>query len=516
MLIELPPEAIHELRLIKQEEIRLLRQREELVKKFGLKYYTPHAKQDAFHRAGGRFKSRAVFAGNRFGKSDCGCAEDCAQALGHRPWLPLSDPARTAGIPQRPQKVLVITTDWGKVDEIFTSQRGTMGKVWKYLPQGFVKSKKTNHSGAIEVMDCENGSLIQFDTVESFKKNPQSAESSDWDVIHVDEPCPEKMFNAHARGLIDRDGQEDVTLTPLREPWIYDRFYGDQDTRSMVEAGGAHVLDRKGEELWSVTGSIWDNPYLSERAIARYLNNLDDPEERECREKGIPLQFAGLIYKEFETALHIMQRVPDEWDDFDRPPANWPVYLQLDPHPQTPIAGLLCTVSNTHRRYIFNEIWKKGIAKEIAKEVFDKIGPRWLVRALGDPSVFNRDQLTDSCQADDFGEHGLWLDRAVKDLDRGILAVKAALKERYSDGLPAWMVSPKCKRFIYEIKRWHWDKDNKPIDRDDHTLECFYRMVLDNPTWTERSSGTFVDPFNLPIEGLERSERWESRDYTLN
>lgn len=515
MIAELTPEGMAELRVLKQEEIRLLKAREELVKKFGLKYYSPHAKQDAFHRAGMRVKSRAVFAGNRFGKSDCGAAEDCAQALGYRPWLKPNDPAYRGGIPQRPQKVLVITTDWGKVDEIFTSRRGVGGKMWKYLPQGFVKSCKTNHSGAVETMECENGSLIQFDTVESFKKNPQGIESSDTDVIHVDEPCPEKMFNAAARGLIDRDGCEYFTLTPLREPWIYDRFYGDQDTRSMVEAGGAHVLTNKGFDYWSVTGSIWDNPYLTEQAIGRYLNTLD-PEERECRESGIPLQFAGLIYKDFNTAVHLMQNLPEGWEDFDIPPRDWPVYLQLDPHPQTPVAGLLCTVSNTERKYIFNEVWNKGTCEDIAKLVLSFIGDRRLVRALADPSVFNKDQLTASCQADDFGAHGLWLDRAIKDLDRGIKSVQAALRERRSDGLPGWMFSPKLKRFVYEIKRWHWDKDNRPVDKDDHTLECLYRMVLDDPQWVDTKASEYVDLDSMPIEGLRSDERWSNRDYSLN
>ena len=510
--IELSKDDLAALRALREEEIRIRKQRINQVRDFGLKYYNPHPKQKAFHAAG-NYKRRAVFAGNRFGKSDCGAAEDCAQALGHRPWLPETSPECRIGIPQRPQKILILTTDWQKVDEIFTSQRGTqVGKLWKYLPRGFVTSTKRNHSGALEIMECANGALIQFDTVESFKKNPQGAESSHWDVIHVDEPCPQKMYAAHARGLMDRGGQAYFTLTPLKEPWIYDMFYGDGDTLGMVQRGAANIHN---STYWSVTGSIWDNIYLDEADINLYLSELD-PEERECREKGIPLQFAGLIYKEFESAVHIMRHLPKGWLDFDSPPDDWPVYLQLDPHPQTPSAGLLCTVDeNNIRRYIFNEIWYRGTCDEVAKEFFEKLGNRYLVRALGDPSIFNEDKLTGSCAADDFGAAGLWLDRAVKDLDRGILAVKKALKARDVNGDPLWLFSPYLRRFVYEIKRWHWDKDNKPTDKDDHTLECMYRMVLDDPRWAQRAQTTFVDPMESPITGLTNEERFEKRDYTF-
>lgn len=509
-LIELSDDDRAELREIKQEQIRLLATKQKLILDNGLKYYDPHPKQDAFHRAG-RFKRRAVFAGNRFGKSDCGAAEDSAQAVGARLWIPEGDPARYEGIPRRPQKILIVTTDWGKVDEIFTNERGAdTGKLWKFLPRGFVVSKKRNHgSGAIETMECENGSLIQFDTVESFKKNPQGAESSNWDVIHIDEPCPEAMYSAHARGMVDRGGQAYFTLTPLKEPWIYDRFFGEDNIREAIELGRPRLYKN---DNWSITGSIWDNPYLSEANIIRYLTEDCPEEERECREKGIPLQFAGLIYKEFESAVHTYRDVPIGWDDFDSPPKGWPVYLQLDPHSQTPCAGLLATVSPESRKFVYDEVWMRGIASAVVADMLRKIGGRQLINPQCDPSAFNEDALSGTCWADDFGALGLWFDRAPKQLDRGIKAVQAALLSRFIDGTPEWVFSPLLKRFVYEIKRWHWDKENKPKDKDDHTLECLYRMVLSKPEWVE-PAGYYKQVDDLAIvNGLDSDERWERRE----
>lgn len=495
-----------ELLQIKRQEANLLRRRQQLIKENGILHYSPHPKQDAFHRAG-EFKRRGVFAGNRFGKSDCGAAEDVAQAMGERIWYPKTDPARYAGIPQRPQKILIITNDWGKVDEIFTSERGEMGKLWRFFPRGFIKSKKRNHSGAIETMECINGSLIQFDTVESFKKNPQSAESSDWDVIHGDEPCPEAMYNAHARGLMDRNGKSYFTLTALKERWIPDLFFGDESADTIVRRGSANVFNKN---FWSITGSIWDNPYLSEEAITLFLDSLNDPEERECRETGIPLQFAGLIYKEFNRQLHLLQSVPKGWADAYTPPLDWPVYIQIDPHPQTPVATLLCTVDPTGRKYLFDEIWRNGIVREICEDILEKVDCRLIVRAKADPCAFNEDRLTGTCWADDFALHGLPIDRAIKDLARGIKATKAALRSRMSDGMPEWMVSPACKRFLWEIARWAWDKDDKPVDKNDHLMECFYRMVLEAPTYVSREDDRFENN-DLEMTGLSDDDRQVTR-----
>jgi hypothetical protein len=146
-----------------------------------------------------------------------GAAEDCAWLLHERPWYPPNHLARTGGIPQHPVKGLVITIDWDMVDAIWTSERGTEGKIWKFLPPELIKSKKRNHSGAIDTVECTNGSLLKFDTVKSYMANPMGSESFDWDFIHVDEPSPEGMFKAQARGLVDRRGSAWFTLTPLRE-----------------------------------------------------------------------------------------------------------------------------------------------------------------------------------------------------------------------------------------------------------------------------------------------------------
>lgn len=303
-----------ELVLLKQRKLQLLTAKVTAIKQDSLPFYRPHPKQDLFHRS--LQKRRGVFTGNRFGKSFMGVAEDCAWLRGERPWYPADDPARLGGIPQRPVKGLIIATDWDKVKEIFSGQDG---KLWKFLPRnGFIKNVSRNHSGAIDTIIC-NGpfglSSLRFDTVKSFMSNPQGSESSDWDFIHVDEPCPEGMFKAAARGLVDRNGFAWFTLTALREPWITDAF----DVGGIFD-GISSVIE----------GTIYDNIYLSKEAIRDYEATLTE-DEKECRLFGKPLHKAGLVYKCFQQDKHVLTTLPRGWLSWIEPPKDWSYYLYIDP-----------------------------------------------------------------------------------------------------------------------------------------------------------------------------------------
>jgi len=495
-----------ELFALQRRKARLLADKLTLIKQNGLAFYRPSPKQDAFHR-NGAVKRRMVRAGNRFGKSTMGCAEDCAWARGERSWYPTGDSARYAGIPRHPTKGLIITTDWDKVDEIWTSERGdSPGKIWKFLPKSAIVSKKRNHSGAIDTIEVKSAlydgnSLIRFDTVKSFKSNPQGSESSDWDWIHVDEPCPEAMFKGAARGLIDRGGSAWFTLTPLTEFWINDYFFP-QDTGGLARLG-----------VWAETATTYENPYLNAADIEEYAATLSD-EEKECRLRGIPLHLAGLVYKCFSWDRHVLKEVPKGWESWVKPPLNWPLYVHIDPHPQTPHAVLFCTVSPFGHRFYFYDIFKKCGIAELAADVLSFTKGYKVVSCHADPLAFiehpvpNAKRGTEyTSMAMDFEDNGLFVEKATKALEHGILRVNEQLAVK--DPAPVIQFSPYCKRTLWEIQRYCWDeKENRPIDKDDHMMENLYRSELSEPRWVEPSAkDTEVRDFDITSPRWSDDER---------
>ena len=450
---------------------KLLQQKAELLAQNPLKYYKPQPKQDAFHRAGD-VKHRAVFAGNRFGKSLMGVNEDGAWLQGERPWYPIGDPDRYKGIPQHPVKLLCITTDWDLVDSIFTSQRGEGGKLWKALPRGFVKAVRRNHSGSIDMVECINNSVMRFDTVKSFLTNPQGAESTDWDGVHIDEPCCEDHYKAVSRGLIDRGGKDWFTLTPKREPWIYDKFHARSDEGEMLESSNKN-------NHWSIRGSTYENKYLSKAEIDDFNDSLSD-DERTCMIEGIPLELSGMIYKEFSYSKHVYKVVPTGWEDLHLPPKDWPVWVLIDPHPQTPSMVLMCAVDPHQRIWYFDEIFQKLMIIDLADEILKKTKRFNRVKYVCDPLAFIKHPVTGAqSMAEDFYRKGVPVLQSVKDLQGGIMRVKQELKK--PDRL--WF-SMRLRETMYEFGHYVWDeRENKPKDKDDHAMECLYRSLMENPRY---------------------------------
>lgn len=482
------PEIHGDLAALRLRKLQLKTEKLKLLRKFGLLHYRPHPKQDAFHRAA-KFKHRMVRAGNRFGKSQMGCAEDCAWLLGERPWYPRTEEARYVGIPKRPVKGLVITTDYDKVNEIWTSQEGHRpGKLWQLLPADFVKNTHRNSSGCIDAVFCQNGSALYFDTVKSWANNKQSAESSDWDFVHVDEPCPHALYNAHARGLMDRGGSSWFTLTPLQEVWINDMFFPRRLGHTDLSKPNQTVFTSGTK--WSTVGTTYDNPYLKAEDIKEYEDSLD-ADERACRIQGLPLELAGRVYKEFDWDKHVLKDLPIGWEDFRHPPRNYTLYYGIDPHPQTPHAVLFCAVSPQGQKFFFNEIFHHCVISELAGLIHEIADPYYVARAKCDPLAYISDPITGTTIEEEFYSHGIFVEKATKALSVGILKVKAELKKKDA-GL---YFSPELEETLWEFERYVWDKDNKPVDKDDHMMENLYRLLMDDLPYVDQATIK-----NVPIE----------------
>lgn len=468
--------SVVELEVLLRRQNEVARQQLSAIKEYGLPFYRPHTKQAAFHAAA-VFKRRMVRSGNRFGKSKMGVCEDCAWLVHERPWLSKGDPLRILGLPQRPVKGLVITTDWDKVGEIFTDR--LTGKLWKELPKGYVKVATKNHQGVIDYIECQDGSVLRFDTVKSFQTNPQGSESSDWDFIHVDEPCPELQWKAQARGLIDRGGSAWFTLTPLSEPWINDFFFPERGQTAFEDRLSGNPY------RWSISGSTRDNIYLSKEDIDMFEGTLSE-DEKQCRISGIPLYLSGMVYKEFQYDKHVLKKLPKGWESYNCPPVDYTLFYAIDPHPQTPHAVLFVAVDPLGNLYVFDEIFEhcKGGTKELARKIqcvrsrFPTIG-----REICDPLAYIESPTDERCMADDFLEGGLLVEKATKALSAGILAVTAELSKEK----PRIFFAPNLTRTLWEFNHYIWDPKgtNKPKDENDHMMENLYRLILEKPFYIE-------------------------------
>lgn len=471
---------------VARRELALEKRKAALRAENQISFYCPHPKQASFHAAA-LFHYRYARTGNRFGKSEMGAAEDVAFALGYRPWIPEGNPLRTLGIPLHPTKGLIVTTDWDKSTEVFTStEEGTnQGKLFKYIPKSKLLGYTKNHSGAIDTLRVRHisggVSVIHLDTVKSFKQNPLGQESSVWDWIHYDEPPPEAMFKAQVRGTIDRGGRCWFTCTPLEEPWIDAMFIPDLQDQTKLN------LDVQHGDFWMMTGSTDDNPYNRKADVERVMA-LYTEEERETRRSGIPKAYSGLVCKEFHWDIHVRKEAPIGWKNWETPPEDYTLRLAIDYHPRKPHHALFIATSPNEYQYVFGEVFLSCLMYELVAECRLVLGLRELtVPGLIDPLASMENRVTDITAIDEVIRLGLPVMPATKDPHNGILKIKELLKARDRNGLPMLQVNPSCRRFLFEIARgWVWDGEtNKPKKENDDAMENFYRLCLQGLPYIE-------------------------------
>lgn len=484
-----------------RREIEIEKRIRQLRRDNAIEFFRPHAKQEQFYAAA-NFRYRYARTGNRFGKSEMGAAEDVAWAIGYRPWYPPNHPLRTLGIPSRPTKGLIITTDWDKSTEVFTELSGEkVGKLIKYIPKECLGRPTRNHSGAIDhipVKHVSGGwSVIHFDTVKSYKQNPQGTESSAWDWIHIDEPCPEGMFKAAARGLVDTGGSVWFTCTPITEAWIDQSFIPDLESQSKASIGNVILEDLS---RWMMTGSMYDNPHNTEEDIKLFISWLT-PEEREARINGTPLAYAGLVYKEFKWDLHVWRDKTPPFPDW-LPPRNYCIRIAVDYHFRKNDAVLFTAVSPEGHIYVYDEIWDQLLVKDEVEEIKIRLNNREYMPVLMEPLASTPNKVTELTAMDQYRASGLVVLPATKDPVNGIRAVKALLRERDRNGNPVIYVNPACRRFLFEISRgFIWDAEkNQPIKNNDDMMENLYRLALHGFQYVEPSTYSAIDDFPTDLE----------------
>ena len=476
--------------LAARQKVNLLRERKTLKDNNGLAFYQPHKKQDMFHHAGDA-KRRYVRTGNRFGKSDMGAAEDCAFSLGYRPWYPKGHPAYDIGIPKHSTKGCIIVQDWDKAHEIFTNPEPgkSRGKLFKFLPKDAIVSSKKGRSGTgiaeIIIKSVHGGhSTIHLETVRSYIQNPMGLESSDWDWIHIDEPCPQAMWVAVSRGLIDRAGSAWFTCTPVTEAWINDYFI----PRSLTRATFNTPYEDESVGKWVITGSSHDNPHINKEALEQFEGDISE-EERACRILGIPMALSGLVYKDFDVTKHVYGPghkidCPSGWEDSQTPPKNYTIRTFIDPHPRTPHAVLHFATAPTGQTFIFREMFRPGLISEITEHIEAQVEGYFVEDFLCDPIAWIENPITGTCMADEFYACNLPVEPAPKDLTYGILKTQAKFRERDEHGNPMIFVHSSCEEFLFEIDRYIWQREKeKPVDKDDHMMENLYRAVLTGLTY---------------------------------
>ena len=391
-------------------------------KLFPILYYKPQAHQAPFHRS--LKKMRLCTGGNQSGKTIATCSEGIMLSLGIHPYRKI----------RVPNKGRVVATDLQKgIGEVVGA------KYKELIPMSEVRRMKYYPGGEYKKCFWKNGSVTEF---MSYEQDDLAFEGWVGDWVQFDEPPPRSKYVACMRGLMRYKGICFMALTPLSEPWIYDEIY--TQTGAGVDQPDVFTFD------------INDNKYLSKAEIADFESRLTE-DEKEARLHGRFQHLSGLIYKEFNPSVHIV-------DAFDIP-KEWTRYNAMDYHPRVPCALGWIAVSPQGRFYAYDELWVNDTVRNICEAVKAKEGTNVIRARFIDPLSATPDRISGSCAQREFIRSGLAYRSATKDFAIGKNLVCEALKLDKEGKAGIYFLRGRVPRTIEAITHYQWDEYAKGDDK---------------------------------------------------
>ena len=394
----------------------------------------------------------------------------------------------------------------------------------KWLPKGWYRTKK-NEQGVEYLWEfCDKNGGWEHPstlTIMSYSQDDALFESFRAQGVGMDEPPPKSKYKAMSRGLLLDCGKTVLSLTPIKEAWILDdivlsdrRDIGVIDNLMITDnpdllnsdvavlspylneeklyeyfdlllyenkARGKPVTDRGYQATKYLEKHIpepdWD--IIGKLKILKFIRDID-PSDVPPRIFGQFKSLVGRVLKEFDMDMHKIKPF--------NVPTDWPVTVMIDFHLSTPQAISYWAVNEQDCHYCVDETWEHYSANEIA----DDIIRHWkggfnITKVFIDPlskgdTAYMRNQLgtnikdTYSILDERLSKYKMTITVASKDKESGIKNIKEQLRGR--NRMATVFIFDTCERHLFEVQRWVFDDDGKPIKENDHFMENWYRYTL--------------------------------------
>lgn len=401
---------------------------------------------EGFHRS---IKTiRALFGGNRTGKTESGGMEAVCAVLGEelKKYLPyMSEDSREIA-----ERYIKIGAQDGWVCSVsFGLQpEGCQKKIENYLPKEEIEniSYLRRVDNVIAKIILKNGKTITFKSYEQGAKDYQSA-GIGW--IWFDEEPPRNIWQeANMRQEASVILRIWITMTPVNGmTWVYNDIY---------------LNKLKNPNIDKITVGWDDNPHLTEEQKSQMAAGLTD-EEIQMRKDGKFVKKQGLVYKKFNQSIHV---ISSDWiPDKDR----FTFYRSFDYGfaQDHPFVGLYFAVDTDGTVYCFNETYLRETGQEETVN---------MVKQTGQPFAY-QGGWGDSARPDwieYFNKNGLPTEKAIKDIEAGIAKVAEYLEVHPVSKKPKLFISARCANLIEELEQYAYPKKQDDSDRGKNLPEKRY------------------------------------------
>jgi len=297
---------------------------------------------------------RALFWGNRVGKTEWGAMEVVEVLLGTHPFIAQGD-------------------IWSFCPSYDEQKDTTQKKLLQYIPEGMIDEAKSTwvRKGIYKEIHLKTGQKVTFKSYEQGREKAQGAGKT---MIWFDEEPSKEIFEeCFVRQEAGVDLFIIMTMTPVKGmTWVYDDIY----------------LNTKNPDIFVSTAGWDDNPHLEKKQKAQMERGLS-AQALKVRRDGKFVKMVGLVCSWFNRDIHVidMKEIPEG-----------ETYMGIDFGFSAPCACLWVRIDREFNWWIFEGFYRKGlITPEIAKLIRQKEGriPR-VTRIADSAQAADIEQLNDS------------------------------------------------------------------------------------------------------------------------
>lgn len=445
-----------------------------------LRYFVPTQppQNDQYGFLYSHAKIRAVFGGNRSGKTEIGVADSCMFMLGRHPvrtefrrppvFVRYCAPKYEDGI-----KAVIL-----KKFREMVPHHELQGGTWK-----------TAWSEKARTLAFANKSTCRFF---SYEQDVNVYGGADIDGFYMDEHGPEAYFIENMMRTVDRDGFGVLTMTPeagitWEEEKIVEASKNDPDI-----------------DFWFFT--TYNNPYLSKEGVESVVKMITDEKLRDAKLMGRFVALSGMVYPQFDAAIHV---IPDR-----ELPKRGHRQCLIDPHHRTPTAILWRYISPDGVSFVYREAEfppASGGVKEMAEFIRTKSAGDYIQQWIADEAmggdglnVYGEDSVIRQLQSFGIPVVGTNQD-SNKAFSAGVSALRSKLNPDPVTKKPAHYIFKSCNGTARQYQNYQYRKHTAV---DEELLREHVRNINDHYVTLDRY-GVMAEPTLGNVRVTSRlTENW--------
>lgn len=277
-----------------------------------------HLKQKIAGNA--RKKVRALFWGNRVGKTEFGAME-------------------VARVLQGKHKFIAGGDVWAFCPSFDEQKDTTQEKLLRYIPEHAIVDRIWLRKGILKelVVRGDDGANHKV-TFKSYEQGREKAQGAGKTLVWFDEEPPKDIFDeCSVRVAAGIPLYFLMTMTPIKGmTWVYNEIY----------------LNSSNPDIFISEASWKDNPWLTQEQIAEMERRLT-PQALKVRREGKFMKQVGLVASWFQRDIHVIDM------EGKLPPGQ--TYFGIDFGFSNPCCGLYVRVDRDGNLWVFDGWYRRGL-----------------------------------------------------------------------------------------------------------------------------------------------------------